>query len=189
MRYLALTSCLFLLLVFACNAQVSNDSLSFTSKVSVNYNDLVIKESAGKSTTYLNDLLFTGVAKSYFSDGKLQSEEEYVDGKKEGEWTIRFKNGNVMRQGYLKNGKEDGEYKEYFENGNLRYHYHYNMGVKNGKWLGWYENGILYTERNFENNTINGKIYVWDESGKLTKEFDYEHGKLINSILHDKMKK
>ena len=48
---------------------------------------------------------FTGIIKSYYDNGNLESEANFKDGKKEGLFKVYYENGYLMDQYYYKDGK------------------------------------------------------------------------------------
>lgn len=136
--------------------------------------------------TYHHEVPLSGKICSWYPNGNKHTETAFVQGKKEGVWTVFHENGHPQKIGSILNGKEDGEYKEYYENGQLKYDYTYQNGSKEGVWKSWYEDGRKYTERHFSENTLNGKVLVWDELGRLAKEYDYVHGSLMKQHMHFK---
>ena len=125
-----------------------------------------------------------GVVCTYFPSGKTHTETSFINGIKEGAWSVFYPNGNLEKSGSLVNGKDDGDYLEYYENGQLKYEYHYARGIKTGIWKSWYTDGGKYTERHFTNNLLHGKVLVWDELGRLAKEYDYINGNLVKKQMH-----
>ena len=146
-------------------------------------------EKDGISLAHLNGELFTGVAFHFFSNGTKQIKQTYLDGQKEGEWSIWYEDGTPQKEGLIKEGKQHGTYREYYSNGNLRYEYQYEQDRKIGTWKGWYDDGTRYTEREFKNDTLHGKVLVYDEEGELAKEYDYQKGQLVGKKLHFEEKK
>lgn len=146
-------------------------------------------EKDGLSRSYLNDEPYTGVAYHFFSNGTKQIKQTYLDGLKEGEWSIWYEDGTPQKEGLIKEGKQHGIYREYYSNGNLRYEYQYDQDRKIGTWKGWYDDGTRYTVREFSNDTLHGKVLVYDEAGELAKEYDYQKGQLVGKQLHFEEKK
>ena len=60
-----------------------------------------------------------GPRKYYYENGKLRSEENYKDGKKDGIQKEYYQNGNLKEEKFYKDGIEDGSQKWYSENGKL----------------------------------------------------------------------
>ncbi|MEN8187651.1 MAG: toxin-antitoxin system YwqK family antitoxin [Bacteroidota bacterium] len=69
----------------------------------------------------------------YHEDGKtVMSEENYVNGKLEGEYKTFFPDGAPTEIAWYKNGLLDGNYKKYAIKGHLIYDFTYRNGMLNG---------------------------------------------------------
>ena len=51
---------------------------------------------------------------SWYSNGQMWEQGEYLDGAREGFWTFWHFNGKVSKHGYVKAGKIEGRWIEYF---------------------------------------------------------------------------
>ncbi|WP_428740531.1 toxin-antitoxin system YwqK family antitoxin [Tenacibaculum sp.] len=89
----------------------------------------------------------------YFADGKLFSEEEYVD------------------------GKLDGVLKNYYRNGNLTEETNYKGGQKNGLSKIFTESGILIEEVYYVDGKLEGEGKYYDLKGDLKEKGMYKNGK------------
>ena len=106
-----------------------------------------------------------GKGRSYYFDGKLEFEGEYLNGKRNGRGVEYYKNKKKIFEGkYLNDLRWNG--KGYDSLGNVVYE------LKNGKGFVKEYNSQKYT-LNFEGEYINGK-----RNGK-GKEYDYYDGKLL----------
>ena len=142
----------------------------------VRIEDLHIESRGENTIAYLNNQPFTGVAYTFFPNGSQQTKQTYLNGKKEGEWSIWYESGTPQIEGFLKDGKLHGIYREYYANGNLRYEYEYDLDRKTGIWKGWYEDGTQYTIKEFQNDTLDGKVLVFGKNGELNEEYEYIKG-------------
>jgi hypothetical protein len=89
---------------------------------------------------------FTGVAVEFFPDGKLQSEEYYVDGIEHGPSRVWFPSGQLLEEMNHWRGSLHGYYRMWDERGTLREEALCELGV----WL---------AERR------------WDEQGRLVRDW------------------
>ena len=96
------------------------------------------------------DGLRTGVAKTYYPNGVIQSEETYKNGTLEGEQRTYYENGRLENEYVLKNGKVQGIARYYYENGSLQLDGNFKEGKKNGMARAYYESGMLETMANFK---------------------------------------
>lgn len=81
--------------------------------------------------------------KTFYPNGKVQSEGKYKNGLMEGRWTFYYENGLKWSEGNFVKGKEHGLYTTWFENGNKRYQGKFKNGSRTGEWQFWDENGTL----------------------------------------------
>lgn len=95
------------------------------------------------SAVYYKDSLRHGLARNYYSSGKVQLEIDYVEGKKHGFATQFFENGDV----YLKT--------PYVED------------KRNGIQLKYYENNILMAEIPYRDNQLLPGLKEYDKQGNL----------------------
>src|ERR1035437_3872089 len=96
-----------------------------------------------------------GLVKSYFPDGKIESEIFYVNKIREGVSKFYLENGNLRREFSYINGKVDGLLKEYYENGKLKLTY------------------------NIENGKKEGRISLFKGDGTYLTDIPYERGKRV----------
>ena len=83
----------------------------------VNFKDLLCTKYRGAIDK--NYKPYTGISKSYYEDGKLKSEENYKDDKRNGISKSYYKNGKLEREANYKDGKLEGISKSYYKNGKL----------------------------------------------------------------------
>jgi len=114
--------------------------------------------------TFRNGLL-NGKYLQYDDQGRLLDEINFLNDLEEG-LSVRYKQGIKWIEENFKEGKQDGEWKEYYINGQVRTQGFIKNGVKVDLWIWWDENGLKRYERNYINN---GKEFI-DESGNINKE-------------------
>jgi antitoxin component YwqK of YwqJK toxin-antitoxin module len=94
------------------------------------------------------------------------SEENYKDGKLDGNCNYYYKDGQLAKEENYTNGVLDGSYKYYYYRiGKLRFIKNYKEGKQDGQYKRWYEDGRLMYETEFINGTGIDKLY--NENGKL----------------------
>ncbi len=90
-----------------------------------------------------------GTAKSWYANGKQESDGAYEYGKKTGTFTFWHDNGQIA---------VTGEYK---------------ADAAEDTWIWWHKNGQKSAVGKYENGTLIGEWRWWDEGGKLTKRQTY----------------
>jgi antitoxin component YwqK of YwqJK toxin-antitoxin module len=129
-------------------------------------------------------ILFSGVYQEYYSNGKLESEYNYKNGKKEGlckEWNS---NGKLESEYNYKNGKKEGLCKEWNSNEKLELECNFKKGEKDGLCKEWYSNGNQKLECNFKKGEKDSLCIVWDTYGAVNI-YKYENGKSIPVLKDD----
>ena len=96
-----------------------------------------------------------GLIKTYFSNGKIQSEITYANKIREGAAKFYYENGNIRQEYTYVNGKVEGLIKEYYENGKLKLTY------------------------NIENGKKEGRVSLFKDDGTFLTDIPYERGKRI----------
>ena len=90
-----------------------------------------------------------GTSKSWYANGKQESDGAYEYGNKAGNFTFWHDNGQVA---------VTGEYK---------------AGQAEGPWIWWHKNGQKSSVGRYENGMLIGEWRWWDDNGKLTKRQTY----------------
>jgi antitoxin component YwqK of YwqJK toxin-antitoxin module len=87
-------------------------------------------DNAGGPIYYYNNLPFTGVIRSYYDDGKIQDDVEYLDGHIGGLCRKFYANGQIKEECFQYFGRLDKHFKMWDENGNLIRYSLYDDGEK-----------------------------------------------------------
>src|SRR6185503_13705205 len=111
--------------------------------------------------------------KTFYANGQLQSVYTYEDERKNGDFKIFDKNGNLLDYGVFKDDKllDDnknpftGPRKVFYINGQLNSETNYSHGVRQGTAATYYETGKILSQLNFENGIVEGKYQEFYESG------------------------
>lgn len=109
---------------------------------------------------------------SWYSNGQLKTQIDYVAGKMDGYFILWDAEGNKDREGELVRGVHDGRWLSWHENGQLATSVFYKNGVLEGKWENWHENGVKYREGECINGKDHGIMYIWDENGTLIEKIE-----------------
>ena len=91
-----------------------------------------------------------GLIKSYYPDGKVQSEINYSNNIRNGDAKFYFENGNLEKTLTYVNGRVDGLVKEYYENGKLKLSYTIVNGKKDGPVSFFKEDGSFINDITYE---------------------------------------
>ena len=96
-----------------------------------------------------------GIYKSYWYNGQLCIEVNYIDGLRNGIYKLYHFNGQLWEEVNYISGKENGIYKSYHENGQLGNEVNYIGGKINGIYKSYYNNGKLHVVKKITLNIKN----------------------------------
>ena len=103
----------------------------------------------------------TGIVKTYYPNGSIQSEISYI------------------------NDIIDGSYVEYYQNGNVKIEKNFTAGVLNGMIREYYPSGLLKEEHSIDHGTKEGIDRSFYDNGGLKSIYKYSQGKLIEMTSFD----
>jgi len=114
-----------------------------------------------------------------YPDGKNKETGSFDEkNKKTGKWTFWNANGKVVQEDDYLNGKLNGERKVYFDNGKLRSVETYKDDKLNGKRTDYDESERVSYEYHYLNGELDGIFKAFNE-GKLWRECLYQNGKIL----------
>jgi antitoxin component YwqK of YwqJK toxin-antitoxin module len=120
-----------------------------------------------------------GTKTVYFPDSKIVKQiVHYKDGRREGELTEFYRNGNLkIKQTYSNDSLNDSSF-SYFENGKLSMLQYLKNRKKEGTWKTFNEQGQLFVEVNYKNNELDGYSRKYSyRSVKLLQQLHYKEGR------------
>ena len=107
------------------------------------------------------------IKRSYFPNGNIEYEAEYLNGKLDGLSRVWHKDGTLFSESEYSNGQPHGVWKKYFPNNNIMYEASYEFGNKHGNEKWFYETGRIKSEQNFINGNAKLDITRWKPDGTL----------------------
>lgn len=108
--------------------------------------------------------------------GSKIMEVNMKNGKKEGELSKFYFNGNREYQGFYKNDLLEGIERIWDNSGQILSETHYIKGKKEGSYNSWYENGVNFAKGSYKNDLPHGKWEFYDQRGMLIGDSDYNLG-------------
>jgi TonB family protein len=90
--------------------------------------------------------------------------QEYMK-KKNGQYKVKFSNGQIETIGKIEDHLKTGEWKTYTFNGQLKSAYTYSKGLLNGPYALYFDNGKKQEEGNYTNGIKTGELKEWFENG------------------------
>ena len=127
---------------------------------------------------------------SYYSNGEISLEGEYISGNKIGDWVSYFPTGNISSNIHYIDRKIDGnlsdniggEWMSYYDNGNICNEGKYFEGKKVGNWNQYYYDGTVSSQMNYKDDKLDGKWTDYNPAGYITIELIFKNGEFIESI-------
>ncbi len=121
----------------------------------------------------------SGLWKTYYPSGNIQSSVNYVSGKIEGEAFFYFDDvkNTLQAQATFDDEKIIDKYEEFHDNGARKAMIPYKDGVPHGDAEFYYPNGKLQIEAEFKNGLKHGKWKHYDENGELLSKEKWKKGK------------
>jgi hypothetical protein len=90
-----------------------------------------------------------------------------------------YKEGKLASEEPFVNGRIHGVAKHYYSNGNLRTVIEYKEAKRHGTMLSYYETGEKHGDIPYENGKVNGTRHNYKKDGSMTMVCTYENGKPV----------
>ncbi|WP_248724713.1 tetratricopeptide repeat protein [Seonamhaeicola sp. ML3] len=116
----------------------------------------------------------TGKIISYFDNGKVSREMEYLNGDLVNNYKEYYYSGQLESEMNFIADKYNGPVTSFYQNGTKKSVFNYQYGVLQGLAVLYHENGKLKEEINYRNDVLHGENKYFDDNGKLVKiEFNH----------------
>jgi len=113
-----------------------------------------------------------GTFRSYFVNGKIESEVTYREGKLNGPYRTFYPDGRLRAERFYNEGKINGIFRAFDEDGSIFFEISYYDGKQNGPDKTFYRSGVLqYLDIYKDGKRLHRKTY--DEQGNLRFEQDF----------------
>jgi antitoxin component YwqK of YwqJK toxin-antitoxin module len=144
------------------------------------------------------------LSRGWYTSGKLEYEETWLDGKQHGReswwndkgqkieeshwktgflngWDRRwFPDGQLAEEAFYDRFRLHGTFRTWHRNGQQTSEAQYRAGLREGLFRAWYPTGAVHCEASFRNDRLHGTWRKWDVDGKLVKQVEYRHGSIIS---------
>ena len=159
-----------IMLPLAVNLQYTN------AKARVHISSISIND-LGQRTK--NGVPYSGEVISYYTNGKVESLEEFYEGRRNGFARKWFDDGVLAYESHYTNGFRNGHTRSWWFNSNKRSETFFKNGkVEGDAWL-WYRNGNKFKHFSFKNGQPEGIQQAWRLNGKLFSNFEYKNGRIF----------
>lgn len=126
-----------------------------------NYKVVIYNNGKKIKKDQINEVYITG---EKYSSGTL------VNGKRDGEYKILFKNGTIKVEGNFNEGHPVGIWREYHENGNSSSIAKYSNGYLNGESISFFKDGSLKSKITYVDGQVEGYAIKYYAKNKLLLE-------------------
>ncbi|MEP0985226.1 hypothetical protein [Ekhidna sp.] len=129
----------------------------------------------------------TGSYVTFFPDSASEQEKgDIKGGLRSGIWYLYYPNSIILQmEQEFKNGKLNGQVTSYYQSGGYQASGAYDEDKKVGLWTWYYETGGVSSTVNYVNGKKNGEQFFYSELGKKVKVETYKDGDLISEELVD----
>ena len=133
-----------------------------------------------KEIYYVKDTIsniLQGKYLSYYLNGNLESQGQFINNETVGEWNFYYETGNLKMKGIVKRNSSDGYWEYYYENGMKSMEGEISNHKRRGEWKIFYESGKLKEKGLFINNKREGPWIEYYEDGSKKGDIDYNYDK------------
>ncbi|MDM8537023.1 CARDB domain-containing protein [Desulfobacterales bacterium HSG17] len=145
-----------------------------------------------------NRFMLHGTYTTWYENGQMDEQREYIDGKENGIWSYWLSDG-ILSHKYIYNLLNDLiTYEWYYENGQIREQYTYYSirddyntttyhRILHGTYTEWYDNGQMDEQRDFIDGKITGVWSKWYSNGipSSQSEFSSENDLVSQKSYHE----
>ena len=107
------------------------------------------------------------VERSYYQNGNLEYEAEFINGKLDGTNRVWSEDGALYSKSEYSNGQPHGAWIIFHPNGALMHEVHFEYGLKHGAEKWYYENEQLKSEQNFGYGKPVTDMIRWNPDGSI----------------------
>ncbi len=106
--------------------------------------------------------ILDGKYTTWYSDGTVHREQEYLGGELHGTNRQYHRNGKLASESTYQKGQKVGKAIDYYKNGNKESEFHYSKGEPEGAFKTWNEDGALASTGSFRNGKKHGLESLFD---------------------------
>jgi antitoxin component YwqK of YwqJK toxin-antitoxin module len=114
-----------------------------------------------------------GIKQTFYTSGKVKSEEEFRKGLKNGISREFYEDGKPKEFSEYKENKYNGKVNKFWPNGKPKEQSYYVNGMRNGTLKAFHNNGVQHIEGQFNNGLMTGLWKYYSTDRKLQKEGNY----------------
>ena len=107
------------------------------------------------------------IERSYFPNGNIEYEAEYINDKLDGLSRVWLEDGTLISESEYSNGQPHGLWMQYHPNCSIKYEVYYEYAKKTGDEKWFYENGQIKSNQKFIRGKPESEIIRWKPGGTL----------------------
>jgi antitoxin component YwqK of YwqJK toxin-antitoxin module len=143
-------------------------------------------------TTRIADGFYKGINKDslwtyFYPDGKKAITVSYSMGVENGRSKTFYQEGNLLEELDWVNGKKNGIWRQFYPNNQKRLETKFVNNEKNGPFYLYHENGAFDEKGTYKNGLRNGRWEYYDKSNNIIKTEFYKDGKLPIEVSLDSL--
>jgi len=112
----------------------------------------------------------------YFHSGKVMGEGPKAGARNVGLWRFFSEDGTLESEGNFENGKKNGEWKQFYPSGKLSASGWYTNDLPSGRWSYFFEDGTTLSGGEFVDGKKNGYWSTFNKGGSKRSEITYQNG-------------
>jgi len=116
---------------------------------------------------------------TYYTNGTKSAEMSFLNGYRNGEFTMYYFNGKLLRKYTYEVGHYNGIWQEYYNNGTLKEEINYTYGGYDGIVKTYYPNGKLKEESFYVMGKKHGEQKQYNQQGTLIKKTMYYYDEIV----------
>jgi antitoxin component YwqK of YwqJK toxin-antitoxin module len=120
-----------------------------------------------------------GPARTWYDDGGAWVEQSFHEGRPDGAFLERHRNGKPAREGAYALGRKVGSWRVWYASGVLEEQSEWRDGAAHGKFAAYWPTGGLRTEGRHCGGVQCGRWRTYDADGKVVGEVDYGEQRLV----------
>lgn len=109
-------------------------------------------------------------------------EYDVKNGKKNGEFTVTYLNGQVKIHGFIVNNKNEGKWRYFNPEGELESIGSFTNDLASGKWTWYYSNGNIKQEGVYKNGKRHGVWMTYDKDGNFQSRTIFSFGEKLGEF-------
>jgi antitoxin component YwqK of YwqJK toxin-antitoxin module len=117
--------------------------------------------------------------KTYYPNSQLEDLGNYVNGKEEGLWKSFHENGYLSGEGFYENGEKQGWWSEYHQYDGRLYEKVFYVKGESDIWETYHSNGEVYERGRYEGIRRSGLWVEFDEDGNKIRIYNWDTKEVV----------